>query len=162
MKRGNRKGISLDAFNEFRRFPLTTILSAHGYKPVRWTSKGAYYVCPFHKETKASFFVSTEVNLSHCHGCHCGGDSLNLVRRLRGCSDRAAALWIARRLGIKPRDLFKGPWVIQYWRQWWHGNQEAQRQWEEWRDLRAQQQEEQPEGEERDGPRSDDFDDIPF
>jgi DNA primase len=38
-------------------------------------------LCPFHRETHASFYVNTQKNLFYCHGCGCGGDLIRFVQR---------------------------------------------------------------------------------
>lgn len=51
-------------------------------------------LCPFHNEKTPSFHVfqgKDGKGRYHCHGCHKGGDSIDWLRRVEGCSFREAA-----------------------------------------------------------------------
>lgn len=51
---------------------------------VRLKKVGKYYVglCPFHKETKPSFYVSPEMQIFKCFGCNLGGDVLRFLMKI--------------------------------------------------------------------------------
>lgn len=53
--------------------------------------------CPIHKgDNRGAFVVSRSKNLWHCFsGCGCGGDVVDLVRRLNGLSYRETAVYLA-------------------------------------------------------------------
>jgi hypothetical protein len=47
-------------------------------------------LCPFHKEKHPSFYIYTKTDSFYCFGCNQGGNTINLVRKLRGCSFKQA------------------------------------------------------------------------
>ncbi len=51
---------------------------------VKLKKVGKYYVglCPFHKETKPSFYVSPEMQIFKCFGCNLGGDVLKFLMQI--------------------------------------------------------------------------------
>ncbi len=53
-------------------------------KYVKLKRVGKYYVglCPFHKETKPSFYVSPEMQIFKCFGCNLGGDVLRFLMKI--------------------------------------------------------------------------------
>jgi DNA primase len=53
-------------------------------KYVRLKRVGRYYsgLCPFHKETKPSFFVSSEMQIFKCFGCGFGGDVIKFLMQI--------------------------------------------------------------------------------
>ena len=61
--------------------PIESLLDI---EPMRISGKRAYYVCPLHEETDASFIVYRKTNSFYCHGCHAGGDIISLYIELNG------------------------------------------------------------------------------
>jgi DNA primase len=53
-------------------------------KYVKLRLVGKYYtgICPFHKETKPSFYVSPEMQIFKCFGCGEGGDVIKLLMKI--------------------------------------------------------------------------------
>ena len=51
--------------------------------------------CPFHEDTRPSFYFELRRGLFYCHGCGCRGDGFGLVMRLRGLSFPQAVQWVA-------------------------------------------------------------------
>ena len=51
-------------------------------EPKRKSGNRLYYVCPLHEETDASFIVYKKTNSFYCHGCHRGGDIIELYMQL--------------------------------------------------------------------------------
>jgi DNA primase len=53
-------------------------------KYVKLKRVGRYYsgLCPFHKETKPSFFVSSEMQIFKCFGCNLGGDVIKFLMQI--------------------------------------------------------------------------------
>ena len=45
-------------------------------------------LCPFHRETRPSFYVNGRKNLFYCHGCGRGGDLIRFVELSQGLSFR--------------------------------------------------------------------------
>src|SRR6516225_4925159 len=64
-----------------QRIPLLEYLQRHNWKPDR-AGFGQEWVglCPFHQETRPSFYVHAAKNLFYCHGCGRGGDLIRLVQ----------------------------------------------------------------------------------
>lgn len=62
--------------------------------------------CPIHRgEGREAFHVDVKQKIFHCFGCQAGGDVLDLVAQLEGCSLRQAALLLKDRFGITdPQD----------------------------------------------------------
>jgi DNA primase len=67
-----------------------------------------YGLCPFHKDTTASFSVDPKRGLYYCHGCQKGGDVFAFYRQARGVSFNAAVEDLAKRFGVllpPPREV---------------------------------------------------------
>lgn len=62
-------------------------------------------LCPFHGDTRPSFYFQLRRGLFYCHGCGCRGDGFGLVMRLRGLSFPEAVDWVAGTCGIRPLTL---------------------------------------------------------
>lgn len=56
--------------------------------------------CPFHQETKPSFFVNPDRGSFHCFGCQASGDVLEFYTRITGMEFREAISQLAEELGI--------------------------------------------------------------
>lgn len=61
----------------------------------RWTAP-----CPFHQETKASFFVSEEKGFYYCFGCQSSGDIFDFYAKINGLDFHDTLLQLAAELGI--------------------------------------------------------------
>lgn len=63
---------------------------------------GKYYsgLCPFHKETKPSFYVSPELQIFKCFGCGESGDVFKFLMKIEGVSFAEALEKIKTELGI--------------------------------------------------------------
>jgi DNA primase len=71
-----------------RRMPLLDYLQQHN-----WTGHPAgrselVGLCPFHEETRPSFYVNTRKDVFYCHGCGRGGDLIRFVQLSRRLSFR--------------------------------------------------------------------------
>ncbi|GHV54512.1 DNA primase [Deltaproteobacteria bacterium] len=64
--------------------------------------------CPFHQETKPSFFVNEEEGFFHCFGCQASGDLFDFYGRVNGLSFRETLEQLAEEAGVKLDDG-KGP-----------------------------------------------------
>lgn len=71
---------------------------------------GKYYsgLCPFHKETKPSFYVSQELQIFKCFGCGESGDVFKFLMKIESISFVEAVEKIKTELGIDV-DLTKTP-----------------------------------------------------
>lgn len=69
---------------------------------VRLTRRGrrSLGLCPFHKEKTPSFSVDTENGLFYCFGCHKGGDLIQFLQEIEGCSFPEALEILARKTGV--------------------------------------------------------------
>jgi len=56
-------------------------------------------LCPFHRETKPSFYVNAAKNLFYCHGCGRGGDLIRWIQLSLGLSFRQSVEHLKRELG---------------------------------------------------------------
>lgn len=66
-----------------QRVPLLDYLQKHGWKPIRSYGGGEIAgLCPFHRETRPSFFVNRYKQVFYCHGCGQGGGLCRLKRLL--------------------------------------------------------------------------------
>ena len=64
-----------------QRIPLLEYLQRHNWKPCRaGTRQELVGLCPFHRETRPSFYVNAHKNLFYCHGCGRGGDLIRFVQ----------------------------------------------------------------------------------
>jgi len=64
-----------------QRIPLLEYLHHHNWKPCRaGTRQELVGLCPFHRDTRPSFYVNTQKNLFYCHGCGRGGDLIRFVQ----------------------------------------------------------------------------------
>ena len=70
--------------------------------------------CPFHADETASFTVTPSKNLWHCFGCGKGGDVIDLVRYLEGCTFTEAVERLTETNNNRPvkrknSDIFSSP-----------------------------------------------------
>jgi DNA primase len=63
---------------------------------------GREYVglCPFHSERSGSFYVNSDKQLYHCHGCHASGDLFKFVQEIHGVGFFEAVRELAERARI--------------------------------------------------------------
>ena len=80
------------------RSDLLGIVGAH----LRLRKVGRRFVglCPFHTDSKPSFYVDPEKGIFHCFGCGAGGDLFNFVMRIENVDFPTALSILARRAGI--------------------------------------------------------------
>lgn len=66
-------------------------------------------LCPFHRETKPSFYVNARKNLFYCHGCGRGGDLIRWIQLSLGLSCRQSVEHLKRELGqaANPTELLE-------------------------------------------------------
>lgn len=57
-------------------------------------------LCPFHSDTKPSFYVDPEKGIFHCFGCGAGGDVFSFVMQTEGLDFQGALALLARQAGV--------------------------------------------------------------
>ncbi len=72
-------------------------------KYINLQRRGRYYIalCPFHKETKPSFYVSPELQIFKCFGCGEGGNAIRFVMKIENLSYKDALSKIAEMFGFE-------------------------------------------------------------
>jgi DNA primase len=80
------------------RSDLLAVVGAH----LRLRKVGRRFVglCPFHTDSKPSFYVDPEKGIFHCFGCGAGGDLFNFVMRIENVDFPTALSILARRAGV--------------------------------------------------------------
>ncbi|MCX7703703.1 MAG: DNA primase [Planctomycetota bacterium] len=58
-------------------------------------------LCPFHPDTKPSFYVSTEKQTYRCYGCGAAGDVISFLKNFNHLSFKDAVTELARRAGVE-------------------------------------------------------------
>ncbi len=56
--------------------------------------------CPFHQETKPSFYVDPNLGLYHCFGCHASGDIIDFYCKINGLDFYQGLIDLGREVGI--------------------------------------------------------------
>lgn len=83
-----------------QQFPLLDYLRSR-----HWLARRAGHppefvgLCPFHQESKPSFYVNATKNLFYCHGCGRGGDLIRFLQLSLGLSFRQSVEHLKRELG---------------------------------------------------------------
>jgi len=73
------------------------------YIPLKKSGRNFKALCPFHSETKPSFFVSPELQIFKCFGCGKVGNVFNFVMEMEGMTFGEALRFLAERAGVKLR-----------------------------------------------------------
>jgi len=71
------------------------------YVPLKKSGRSFRALCPFHSETKPSFFVSPELQIYKCFGCGAGGSVFNFLMEMEGMTFGEALRFLAKRAGVK-------------------------------------------------------------
>jgi DNA primase len=83
-----------------RQFPLLDYLRRRRWRARRTGQQQEFVgLCPFHRETKPSFYVNARKNLFYCHGCGRGGDLIRWIQLSLGLSFRESVEHLKRELG---------------------------------------------------------------
>ena len=79
----NLKHIS---WSSARNICIVQTLAKLGHYPTRATEKEAWFLSPLRSETQASFSVSLEKNLWYDYGLGKGGNTIDILMKLRDCA----------------------------------------------------------------------------
>lgn len=90
--RGSKDRITEEKIQQALHTPIENIANQHIklYK----IGRALVGLCPFHQEKHPSFYIYPETNSCWCYGCNQGGDVINFVRLLHGCSFREAVKYL--------------------------------------------------------------------
>lgn len=77
-----------------RTVSIVETMAKLGHFPVRETEKEAWFLSPFRSETQASFKVSKTLNRWYDHGKGLGGNTIDLVCRLKSFSVGETLKWL--------------------------------------------------------------------
>jgi DNA primase len=86
-----------------KRLPLLEFLrqrhwqARRGRHPHEWAG-----LCPWHQETRPSFYVNSAKNLFYCHGCGRGGDLIRFVELAEHLSFARAVAYLQQHLDAPP------------------------------------------------------------
>ena len=82
-------------------FESTNIVDLIG-ETTSLTKEGSVFfgLCPFHKETSASFMVDPAKRQFHCYGCGAGGNAYSFVMQRDNCTFKEAVAKLAVRAGL--------------------------------------------------------------
>jgi DNA primase len=83
-----------------QQLPLLDYLRRRQWRARRASQQHEFVgLCPFHQETKPSFYVNAQKNLFYCHGCGRGGDLIRFLQLSLGLSFRQSVEHLKRELG---------------------------------------------------------------
>ena len=77
----------------------------NSYITLRKTGKNYSCLCPFHKETKPSFFVSPDKQFWHCFSCSAGGDIIKFLMLYENLEFPQALRILAEKAGLDIRQF---------------------------------------------------------
>jgi len=68
---------------------------------LRKVGNGYQALCPFHTDSKPSFYVNESRGFFHCFGCGAGGNVFHFLMRARGMGFPEAVRFVAARVGVQ-------------------------------------------------------------
>lgn len=71
---------------------------------LRKAGNGYQALCPFHADSKPSFYVNDSKGFFHCFGCGAGGNVFHFLMRARGMGFPEAVRFVAARVGVEVPD----------------------------------------------------------
>lgn len=87
-----------------QRLPLLEYLQRHNWSGRRAGPRQEFVgLCPFHRDTRPSFYVNTGKNLFYCHGCGRGGDLIRFVELFRQLSFRQSVAHLEQEVAAEMR-----------------------------------------------------------
>jgi hypothetical protein len=87
--------ITEDRISQALEVPILNI--ATQYTKFKKSGRNFVGLCPIHQEKNPSFYVYTKTNSFYCFGCNQGGNTINLIRKLRGYSFKDAINYLLGR-----------------------------------------------------------------
>ena len=86
-----------------QRISLLEYLQRRNWTPRRAGSRQEFVgFCPFHAETRPSFYVNTRKNLFYCHSCERGGDLIRFVELSEHLSFRESLAYLKQHMAAEP------------------------------------------------------------
>ena len=86
-----------------QRISLLEYLQRRNWTPRRAGSRQEFVgFCPFHAETRPSFYVNARKNLFYCHGCERGGDLIRFVELSEHLSFRESLAYLKQHMAAAP------------------------------------------------------------
>ena len=82
--------ITEDKIQRALEFPIQNLIN----QPLRKIGKTLVGLCPLHNEKHASFYIYPETNRCWCFGCSQGGNTINLIKLMRGYSFKEAMQYL--------------------------------------------------------------------
>lgn len=86
------------------RISLYQVAREYLGRPERDSQHEAWWPCPLHEETEASFHVKKKEGYWKCFGCDQGGDVFDLLQAVKGCNEAEALEILARKAGVSLDD----------------------------------------------------------
>ena len=84
-----------------QRIPLLEYLQRHNWAGRRIGAREEFVgLCPFHPDTRPSFYVNAHKNLFYCHGCGRGGDLIRFVELSEHLSFRQSLACLQHDIGM--------------------------------------------------------------
>jgi len=71
------------------------------YVTLKKSGRSFRALCPFHSETKPSFFVSPELQIFKCFGCGVSGNVFNFLMEIEGMTFGEALRFLAKKAGVR-------------------------------------------------------------
>ncbi|MBL7150644.1 DNA primase [Candidatus Microgenomates bacterium] len=71
------------------------------YVTLKKSGRSFRALCPFHSETKPSFFVSPELQIFKCFGCGVSGNVFNFLMEIEGMAFGEALRFLAKKAGVR-------------------------------------------------------------
>jgi len=81
------------------RCSIAEVLGEH--LQLRKVGNGYQALCPFHADSKPSFYVNESKGFFHCFGCGAGGNVFHFLMRARGMGFPEAVRFVAARAGVE-------------------------------------------------------------
>jgi len=81
------------------RCSIAEVLGEH--LQLRKVGNGYQALCPFHADSKPSFYVNESKGFFHCFGCGAGGNVFHFLMRARGMGFPEAVRFVAARVGVE-------------------------------------------------------------